>query len=377
MRLIQLQTLGNQSNLKMRLARPILDEKGTILVGKGVELTSFIVNRLLNLGILSAYVDDGLTNDIIVPEIVSQETTMKTISFIHKTMQEAANSKNFSKYFQTPKFTKKIQELFRIIIDEIQQNSSVMVSLANIYSTDEFLYHHSFNVTMMALMIGLKLKLSEKQMMDLGIGTILHDIGKMTIDPVILNKPDKLTPQEFEIMKTHTTNGFEILRNQGDISAAAAQIALLHHERFDGTGYPRGIPGKEQHIFGRIVALADVYEALTANRIYRRGYLPHQAFEYILGGGGSHFDPVIVDVFVKTIAVYPIGTEVTLNTGEKAIVTGVDSTCPHRPNVRVLFDANGNLLHTAYDIRLVENLTCMIVDTNVEGMSQTFQSAVQ
>jgi HD-GYP domain-containing protein (c-di-GMP phosphodiesterase class II) len=376
MRLVSLDLVKRYGcNLPMRLARPILDEKGMVLVGKDVELTPFIVNRLLSLGIYSVYVNDGLTDDIVIPEPISQETMMRAISFVYNTMTELRNSKKLSSYFQSPKFTKEIRKLFNTILEELKQNSSALLHLANIYSTDSFLYHHSFNVTIMALMVGLKLKLDERQLIELGIGTLLHDIGKLAIPDAIINKPGKLTKEEFEIVKTHTTQGYEMLKRQGDISALAAQIALLHHERYDGTGYPRGIPGKEQHLFGRIVSVCDVYEALTANRVYRKGHLPHQAFEYILGGGGTHFDPDIVNTFVKTIAVYPIGSEVTLSTGERAVVTEVNVYCPHRPKLRVLFDANGNPLENPYDLHLHKELTCMIVDSNHEGISESHVSA--
>ena len=169
-------------------------------------------------------------------------------------------------------------------------------------------------------------------------------------------------------MKQHTTVGYELLRSQGELSVISAHVALLHHERYDGTGYPRGIPGREQHLFGRITAVADVYEALTANRVYRPGYLPHQAFEYILGGGGTYFDPEVVKAFVQSVAVYPIGTEIALSTGQKAVVSSIDPAFPHRPNVRVLYDANGKQVTKPYEIRLSEDLTTMIVDGLVEGI---------
>jgi HD-GYP domain-containing protein (c-di-GMP phosphodiesterase class II) len=152
-----------------------------------------------------------------------------------------------------------------------------------------------------------------------------------------------------------------MLRAQDDISAVSAHVALQHHERVDGTGYPRGLTGAEMHIFGKITAVADVYEALTANRVYRKGQLPHEALELLLGACGTHFDREIVQLFLKTISIYPLGMTVLLNSGKTGVVTQVHQNHPQRPTVRILQEANGKEVAVPYEMNLMEHLTTMIV----------------
>jgi HD-GYP domain-containing protein (c-di-GMP phosphodiesterase class II) len=243
----------------------------------------------------------------------------------------------------------------------MRSNPHAVLNMANIYTTDGLLYHHSVNVALMSTAIGIAYGLTEKQLIDLGVGAMLHDVGKLEIPPDVLNKPGRLTPEEYEIIKNHAMRGYDILRVQDDISAVVAHVALEHHERVDGTGYPRGLTGREMHTFGKIAAVADVYEALTANRVYRQGHLPHNALEFLLGACGTHFDQEIVQLFLRSVAVYPIGMTVHLNTGEMGVVSRIDSMHPQRPTVRFLRNAIGENLDFPYDINLMEHLTTLIV----------------
>jgi HD-GYP domain-containing protein (c-di-GMP phosphodiesterase class II) len=143
----------------------------------------------------------------------------------------------------------------------------------------------------------------------LGVGALLHDIGKLKIPEEILKKPSQLTVEEFEEIKKHTTYGYEILKNFENISMESAFIALGHHERFDGSGYPLQLRGENIYQFARIVAVADVYDALTSDRVYRKKLKPHESVEYITSLGTDHFDKEIVDNFIKHIAVYQLGTD--------------------------------------------------------------------
>jgi putative nucleotidyltransferase with HDIG domain len=344
-----------------RLARPLFDEKGIILLGHGVEITPFLTKRLLAMGITSVYIEDGRTEDIVVEDVISQQTRQEALSLVHGTLNEFTQAERFPRQFQQPQAGRKIRDLFDQILSEMRAKPNAVINLSNIYTTDGFLYHHSVNVSIMAMAIGMEYGLAEKQLLDLGVGTLLHDIGKLKIPPEVLNKPGRLTPEEFEIVKEHTIYGYEMLRAQDDISTVSAHVALQHHERVDGTGYPRGLTGAEMHIFGKITAVADVYEALTANRVYRKGQLPHEALELLLGACGSHFDREIVELFLRTISIYPIGMTVVLNSGETGVVTHVHPNHPQRPTVRILKQANGADVAVPFDMNLLEHLTTMIV----------------
>jgi putative nucleotidyltransferase with HDIG domain len=349
----------------VKLAQPILDEKGKILLGAGVELTEYLIKRLEALGISSIYIEDEQTADILVEDVISQQTRQEALALVHDSIQKLTNEQTFSRQFQSDKIGRRIRDLFMQILSEMKEKKGLFLNLANIYSTDHFLYHHSVNVSVIAMSIGMKLGLNEKQLLELGVGTLLHDVGKLKIPDAILNKPGRLTDEEFEEMKKHTVYGYDILRTQDDISAVSAHIALQHHERLDGTGYPRGLTEKEIHPYAKITAVADVYEALTANRVYRKGHLPHDALELLLGACGSQFDTNIVQLFLKTIAIYPVGMTVKLNTGEIGVVTHVPENHPQRPTVRILQNAAGEKLASPHEINLLHHLTTMIVQCEV------------
>ncbi|PWK16328.1 HD-GYP domain-containing protein [Tumebacillus permanentifrigoris] len=345
----------------VRLARPILDEKGLILVGTGVELTAFLQKRLIAMGITSVYIEDERTDDIVVEDVISQQTRQEALQLVHTSIQTFTEPAKLPRQFQQQQIGRKIRDMFDMILSEMKSKPNATFHLSNIYSTDNFLYHHSVNVSIIAMAIGMEMGLTQKQLLDLGVGTLLHDVGKLSLPQEILNKPGRLTPEEFSVIKQHPMLGYEILRQQDDISLLSSHVALQHHEKIDGTGYPRGLKGDEIHIYARITAVADVYEALTANRVYRKGALPHLALELLLGSCGTHFQTDIVQKFLKTIAIYPIGMTVVLSSGEEGVVTAVQSNHPQRPTVRVLRNASGEDICNPYELNLMDHLTTMIV----------------
>ncbi|TCP57682.1 putative nucleotidyltransferase with HDIG domain [Tumebacillus sp. BK434] len=355
MRLASLQNITPET----RLAQPLLDEKGLVLLNKGVVLSDSLAKRLLNLGITSVYIEDVRTEDVVIEEVISQETRQEALQLVFTTLQSVQTSEQHPRQFYQDLNGRNIRRLFDTVLHEMKGKPNLLLSVSNIYTSDGFLYHHSVNVALMALAIGIEYGLTEKQLLDLGVGTLLHDIGKLRLPQDILNKPGRLTPEEYEIIKQHPMIGYEMLRLQDDISVVSAHVALQHHERVDGTGYPRGIKGEEMHIFGKITAVADVYEALTANRVYRKGQLPHEALELLLGACGTHFDREIVELFLKTVAIYPTGLTVRLNSGETGVIIRQNPTHPQRPVIRVLQDAAGRPVE-AYEINLMEHLTTLI-----------------
>jgi HD-GYP domain-containing protein (c-di-GMP phosphodiesterase class II) len=222
------------------------------------------------------------------------------------------------------------------------------------------------NVTLYALSIGLKLGLPQKDLEILGLGGILHDIGKMLIPSEILFKPGKLTSEEFTEMKKHTTYGYDILRNMHTIPLLVAHCAFQHHERLNGSGYPRGVKNEDIHLFGKILAVADVFDAVTSHRIYRSAMLPHEGLEILYAGSESLYEPVIIEAFRKSVAIYPFGLTVTLNDGRKGLVVGQNKDITERPIIRII-EAGGAELDSPYDINLKDHLAVSIVDCDNQG----------
>lgn len=202
--------------------------------------------------------------------------------------------------------------------------------------------------------------------MVLGLGSLLHDIGKTQIPQKLLFKPQKLDDEEYRQMRAHAEIGFRILKDEPNVPLLAAHCALQHHERYDGSGYPRGLKGSEIHEYAQLLGLADSYDALTSHRIYRPAMLPHQAVEVLYAGSGTLYSQRILEIFRDKVAIYPPGIMVNLSTGEMGVVARINSDTPHRPVVRVITNPSGETLQVPYELDLAKSLSVII--TGVEGV---------
>lgn len=221
------------------------------------------------------------------------------------------------------------------ITDEVLNGKAVVGSLSEICLTDVYTYTHSVDVAILAIAIGAGMNFHRKKLVYLGVGSILHDLGKTRIPAEILNKPGKLTPYEFNVIKKHPVYGYRMLKSR-DVSHVSTDIVLNHHERFDGTGYPRGLKGKEIGDLSYVCAASDVYSAMTVERVYRSALPPHEAYEMIMAAGKTMFDPVTVDGFLNCVVPYPTGILVYLSTGYIAQVCEQSPGLVFRPVVKIL-----------------------------------------
>ncbi len=346
------------------LAQSILDEKGRVLLAAGMELSESLIQRLQSRGIRSVYIVDPLCDDVRPDEVVSETTRRTLIEVAYDNLTQLTQDLRTSSAFRQRRLGPEVRKVVSRLLGEIGAHRGMAVPLSAVYDYDAELYHHSVNVTILAIAIGVKLGLTSRQLSDLGVSALLHDVGKLMIPPSVLRKPGKLTSSEYELVKTHTTHGFRLLSGRLDVPSYAAVVAYEHHERLNGEGYPRGIR-EEQHLYSRIVAVSDVYEALTANRVYRSGYLPHHALEFILGGSAAGFDTSVVEAFIRCVALYPIGTTVRLQSGETGVVVASRPEQPQRPVIRILRDRYGNDLANPYEIDLYEDLLAEIIECEI------------
>jgi HD-GYP domain-containing protein (c-di-GMP phosphodiesterase class II) len=342
------------------LAQHILDERGRILLAKGMKLSPGIIERLRRMGIGSVCIEDALTDDLKGREFIEPGTRQAMLEATYHALNEMTSA-NYSRVVRGPRLRQKLQPLILEVIAQLRSLGGSGEHFGTVYLSDGELYHHSVNVALFALGVAIGMGLTESQMIDLGVGALLHDIGKLRIPESILKKPGRLSVEEFEHMKLHTSYGYEILKSSGDLSSATSLVALEHHERVDGTGYPRGLQQGEIHLFGRIIGLVDVYEALTANRVYRPANLPHHALEFLLGGGGTQFDPTVVHAFVKSISVYPVGMTLVLSSGHKAVVINSPQFQTQRPVVRIIEESTGTPVKSPWEVDLSRDLTTQIV----------------
>ncbi|MDZ5472138.1 HD-GYP domain-containing protein [Bacillus sp. 31A1R] len=340
------------------LAKAIYNDKGQTLLSEGVELGERVLLRLVNLGITYIYIKDPNTADINHNDPISGKLRREAMTTIESTFKQVYKDTSISNSFVIEKASKRFTELIRHIMSEIRGNEDLITIISDVYTYDNYIFTHSLNVTMYSLAIGMELKLPPKQLELLGMGAILHDVGKMKIPSEILLKPGRLTSEEFEEVKKHPEEGFNILRNVPGISLLIAHCAYQHHERVNGSGYPRGLTEESIHSFGKIIAVADVFDAVTSNRIYRRAMLPHDGLEILFAGVGTLFDSKVVEAFRRSVAIYPVGITVELNDGRLGVVSNQNNGLSDRPIVRVL-EENG-ISVCPYELDLSKELSVMI-----------------
>lgn len=350
MRLVSINHVKPNGNL----ARTIYDGQGRVLLAKGTALTEHYLKRLEDLGISSVYIDDGLSSDIEVEDVVSETTRLQVI----QTAQDALRKVKAGSSLES----KRVREAVGDIVDEILRTKEIIVHLTDIRSMRDHTFGHSANVCILSLLTGLAMGYDQSKLKDLGTGALLHDVGKAIVPEDIVNSKKVFSADEYQLIRKHVDYGFDILRKTDNINVIAAHVAWQHHERFNGSGYPRHLAGKNILEFARIVAIADVYDALATDRPYRSRHLPHEVIEIIRAGQGSDFDPDIAIEFIRNIAPFPKGSIVLLNTGQKGVIWGVKKDFPTRPNVKLLYDKKGNRVEGDQFIDLMKELTVFVID---------------
>ncbi|PCM42915.1 HD-GYP domain-containing protein [Marinobacter sp. ANT_B65] len=227
------------------------------------------------------------------------------------------------------------------LADELQssvtRNANALGCLGRIREKDNYLLEHSVNLSVLMSIFGQYRKLSEDVMHQTVVGALLHDLGKILTPDEVLHKPGRLTPEEYEVMKLHARHSRDILSATEGIGELTVITAAQHHERMDGTGYPEGLKGEAISEYGRMVAITDVYDAITADRVYHRGMTPTQGLKKLLEWSGSHLDPALVRQFIRCIGLYPVGSLVLLDSGRLGVVVEINEEDQRLPIVRVMY----------------------------------------
>lgn len=348
----------------MRLQQNIYSADRVILLAENVELTEHLLKRLKSHGITYLYVHDHRTEDIEIHEPLRMETKAKVLVEIRSTFRKMINDSNSDKSNSYSYLGKKFRELFSLILDDISDHKEAMSMMTNICVMDSHLYQHSMNVCVYTSILGAAQGYSREELFTLGLGSLLHDVGKMKIPKDILFKSGKLTDDEFKEIQKHTIYGFKMLKDEANIPLLSAHCAFQHHERINGSGYPRGISGNEIHDFAQWIGIIDSFDAMTTHRIYRKATLPHYALDILMAESGTLYDKQKVEIFRNKIAIYPIGMTVSLSTGEIGVVVDLNNDYLQRPVVRILKDADGQDLYTPYEIDLSKNLSLMVTEVN-------------
>ena len=321
----------------MVLVYTLYDNNEKVLLKANRKLTQNYINRIQQMDIMGLYVfeDDEITEHT---PIVSEQTRLKAIKSLKRLNIDdciyVANN----------------------IVEEIRESESMIVETINLSTYDNYTYTHSVNVDILAVVLGVACGLRDDELRKLSQAALLHDIGKTCVPIEILNKPGPLTEEEFAEVKKHPHYGYNMLKDNYDVSSVTRNAILSHHENEDGSGYPRALTSEHIHLFAKIIHIADVYDALVTKRVYKDAMNPADALEYLMGNAERLFDKELVATFMDYIAPYPLGVQVELSTGQKALVVKNNRAMLSRPIVRLDGGALVDLMEHL-DITIIKLLT--------------------
>ncbi len=282
--------------------KSIYDKRGVCLLAANHELTAGIIKQLMIMEFPGLYIYDEYSEYEDLTEILDEKTRLEAMNAL-KTMN-----------------IDRVLYLSTEITEQLLSVEELMIDFKDLKIYHNDTYAHSLNVAMLATTCGIGLGMNNYDLQELCASAMLHDIGKRGINREILDKPGKLTPEEREIINQHPAIGYNMMYDNPAITTRARMGILLHHENWDGSGYPRGIQGDRIPLYARIIHVADVYDAMCQKRAYKEDYDPKECVEYLMANSGTMFDLHIVENFIHYLTIYPVGTDVMLSTGQKARV---------------------------------------------------------
>ena len=310
------------------------------LINPNTLLTAELIDRLQSYGVKDVSVDfdkEYMIREKLLPDvepIIDEELKSKAENGIRRLFQSVSAKVPDESYSTAHQAVKELDTIVDQLVDTLETNPNELVRISDLKSYDEYTYHHSLSVAVLSIAIGQNLGYSQEKLKILGRSAIMHDIGKMFVPIEIINKPSKLNDSEFTIVKEHPKNGYNYLV-AGEIGDEYIwQGVLHHHEKIDGTGYPDGLKGDDLSFISNVIAVADVYDAVTSYRSYRSPMSPANAVELIMSDVGAAFEYDVVKAFVNKLELYPINTCVELSNNRYGIV--VNNTNSMRPSVRML-----------------------------------------
>jgi HD-GYP domain-containing protein (c-di-GMP phosphodiesterase class II) len=353
MRLVLTRRLPSEA----RLARDVKHPQGarTPLLRAGTLLTEAYVEGLEREGIHAVYVDDRQSAGIEASDPLREETRQQATLAIGKLFasEHLAAGQPIS-----DELVGEITQVASLIAHDICLSETALYAFVDLASADSYTHRHSLNVTVIGLLIAKKLfeergwtdykgrrrfEDIDQKLARLGLGLLLHDVGKLAVPKSILHKPGPLTAEEWEVMRQHPIAGEQILDCEL-VSPLVKGVVRSHHERWDGSGYPDRRVGALIFQFARVAAVADVFDAVTSDRVYQKGQPPHVAVAEVRRGRGTAFDPEVVDIFERVVAPYPPATDIVLRDGTTAVVVSAEPPCLHLPVVRLLHAPDGTPL---------------------------------
>ena len=303
----------------MKLDQTILDRTGRNLVMRGSILDDYVIDSLLRMGIMNVYIQEGEPEPDNIEQMITPEAK-KHIERLHK--DDPAKVK----------LSDTADSIASNLMDAINANNAIAIDISTLKTSDEYTFKHSVDVATMAMIIGKQQCLPDKQIYELGVSGLLHDIGKTKVPASILNKPARLTDEEFAVMKQHSVFGYHMLQERNEFNNDICMAVLQHHEKINGNGYPLGFDAPRITPYARILAVADIYDALVTERPYKKAFSQKDAIELIMSMT-EELDIKAMKSFLESIILYPVDSIVELSNGEKAKVVSNNNSYILRPTV--------------------------------------------
>lgn len=331
---------------EMIIDQAIVDRAGRILISRNTLLDSYHIASLMKMGVPGVYIREGEDDEetttvgaTVVAPAVQKEIDKKTVQDRAKVKLSESVKARVAEGIQylyndtaSEGFTSTTRSITNDLMKAISDNDAIAVDISTLKISDEYTFKHSVDVATMSMIVGKKHGLNDKEVYELGISGLLHDVGKSKIPNEILNKAAKLTDEEFAMMKQHSLFGYGILKGKEDLSNSIKLGVLQHHEKMNARGYPMGVASDKINLFARIISVADIYDALVTERPYKKPFSPRDAVEMIMSMT-EELDINVMRSFLESVILYPVGTDVELSTGEKARVIENNPQYVLRPKV--------------------------------------------
>lgn len=341
----------------MMIDQAIIDRTGRILIARKTVLDHFLIDSLRKMGVPGVYIREGEEDpdeDIeVAPETLETIAKLKVADRAKVTLSDSVKQR-VSQGIQflysdtsSSDFANTANNITYSLMQAISENDAVAMNIDALKVSDEYTFKHSVDVATMAMIIARKSGLPNRDVYQIGVAGLLHDVGKSHIPNEILNKAGKLTEEEFTVMKNHTIYGYNILKEKSEISNEIIAGVLQHHEKINGRGYPLKLADKQITPYARVLSVADIYDALVTERPYKKGFSAHDALEMIMAMT-DELDVDFMRSFIDTVILYPVDTSVTLSNGERARVVKNTPHYPMRPKVVGL--KSGKVYDLANDI---------------------------
>ncbi len=328
----------------IKVAKSIYNSQGNILVAKGEALSQDNINRLQELGITNIYINREGEPEVEIPEPISSQRRNQIVQEVKEAVQVTIEEN----YIQL----NSVKQIVEGIMEEILSQEEIIFHLRDIRNYDNYLFSHLVSVASLSLTIAVDLNYTRPKLKKLGVGALLHDIGLVMIDKELNYETSR---QDHEKYMHHTRYGYDILREAPGISLLAAEVAYQHHEKLDGTGYPRNLKGNSIHKFAQLIAVTNIYDRLTSPHPTnsKKKLPPHKGLKFLDRLKGSKLNSDYVAIMEEHIANYPLGTEVLLNNGKHALITGLHQQNLTAPIVKILQEQPGGRVEAVKEVDLL------------------------